>query len=218
MGEQARILRYLIPGALVQLPLGAWLVIDRLRREGELPAIDTAVVIGLAAVALAVGFLASNLYSALVWWRRDPVPPRYSWWRVWQLFSWPDDQRLMNALPAWRRIPFGDVVREAAWVDASWHRTMSQRNDALTLSRGRALLDVMNGLASSVMALLLGIVPLVVIPPLLEQRNLSWWLDCGNFILGCGVGFVTLCAAWVLRRSQFRVAETATHYIEASLR
>lgn len=220
MGETARILRYVIPGALMQLPPATWWVLDTLLCCGRLPHVldHQGVLLALAGATLPLGFLASNIYSWWLWSGRKGKPPVYQHFRPLQGFSWTDDGLLMGALFNRRRPRTGDPILQAAWVDALWHLRMAHNEAAL--SRGRGLLDFMNGLASSCVALVVGavlVLSIALISYASDLRDPTWPRAGWSTVFGIVIFFGSLLLAEMLRKAQFRVARTATAYIQAFL-
>ncbi len=149
MNETGRLLRYAIPGGLFELVLALWLIIDDRYVGYHILTVDSSIAALIAVASFPVGFLVSVVAAEMRWaetWPRLPGPLDWPRRGAMRLLAWPPDQELSPLATA-----LIDAVAETTF------RTDQARERVPVISnRLQGLLDLMNGLANAVIALLAG--------------------------------------------------------------
>lgn len=217
MSEAQRLLRYVIPGAVGESLFAVWLYLDSVLCPEcyASPSVDGNPVLAviLLGAPLPIGFLASNLYSSVVWWEkgRRENRPQDAW-----IFHWIDEPALLRSHGSSTLREKGHLQQGAA-LDALWHVRAAAAGLDAGLSRGRALLDLMSGLGSVVAVVVMAM--LTVLATFVwtsvsttdepDLARVALLLLAEGLMLGVVAAFLS---------SQRRVTEVATSYIDNLLR
>ncbi|RLT27067.1 MAG: hypothetical protein DWI48_04585 [Chloroflexi bacterium] len=215
MSDAARIVRYAIPGSIVEILALLWVGFELLLAgKQEIPKVEGEFVAVATAATIPLGFLSQTVHTQLQWWVRAILRNRLDLARG-PLPLWLDDVHLMNTHAPQLQQALADTPAgmQPAWVDAVIHVRAEANQRAL--DRGRMLLDQANGLGACVGACILA-----AIFPFLFR-----WIASGSghqlaspcsFLAGFEA--LSLGLAWLFVSAQRRLTRLATAYEDALLR
>lgn len=220
--ELHRWLRYAFPGVLFELTFGLWLYFDRRACDcyPDFPDFDTATAAAIAAATLPIGFVLSVLMHTILWYRRAGWP----FCRIDAASILLDSRSAIEGnrlleLPSDAKL-CGDLELAHAYLDSVLHLDAGSADRNAALGRARALMDLMNGLATGFTAIFVSIllVPVTLAVTLIRSgawtEGSDWWWRC---VILIGSLVVSGFLAGVFLSSERRVARITNHYLRALL-
>ena len=221
MMELHRWLRYALPGALFELTFGVWLYFDSSAYDSypALPEFDTATAAAIAAATLPIGFILSVLMHSILWCRHAGWPFR----RIEAATILRDAESVIQSRPLRGLVAGADLdedpERAHAFLDAVLHLHAGSPDHRAALDRARALIDLMDGLATGFTAIVVSVLSIAGTLVVTSARSWSWsdeWDLWRGIVSGVALVLWSLLALLFLC-SEHRVARITNHYLQALL-